>query len=115
MPWQDEPVTVRVVIPPPELDADSAPEFAGRVQAALEQFPDLLVVDLTDATFVGVTAIDILIDAKTVLDNSGGRMQIRGAPPPVRRMLALSPAFQNPDVADEPQTPPVNPPDLGRR
>lgn len=103
-----EPTTVAVVTPPRELDANSAHEFASRIQTALEQFPDVLVVDLTDAAFVGVSAIDILIDAKTVLDHYGGRMKVRGATSAVQRILALAPGFHDPGVVEDPPPPHAN-------
>src|SRR5437879_2216980 len=83
-----------IVMAPAEVDLETAPEFAERVQAALEQFPDVLVIDFVDTQFIGAAGIDVLVYAKEVVENYGGRLAVRHASAPLRRLLELTPEFE---------------------
>lgn len=96
-----EAVKVLVVLPPSEVDVATAPEFAQAVQTALEQFPDLLVVDFADVQFVGAAGIEVLTYAKDVVDSYGARLAVRNASPHLHRLLKLSPAFANDPIPSD--------------
>ena len=78
------------VEPPAELDLTSVDEFADRLENALAQTPDVLVVDFTNVEFVGAVGAELLRDIQEVLAEHGGRLRVMHANWQVRHLLALT-------------------------
>lgn len=81
---------ILVVRPPTEVDADNAPEFAQTLGEALEQFPDVLVIDCGGVSFMDSMGIEVIRAGSRILEENGGRLSIRNAPGQVRLMLDLA-------------------------
>jgi anti-anti-sigma factor len=82
---------VLIVTPPEEVDAETVVDFMGMLQEALEGFPAVLVVDMGAVSFMGSAGVEALRYAKDVLDQSGGRLVVRHASWPLRKLLGLMP------------------------
>ena len=85
---------VVIVAPPAEIDAETVLEFMQLLQDALERFPAVLVVDMSDVSYMGSAGVEALRYAKDVLDQSGGRLSVRHASWPLRKLLGLMPELE---------------------
>src|SRR3954469_3381275 len=68
--------TTHVVAVRGEIDLFTAPEFKERIHAAIEDGRDLLVVDLSETTFIDSSSLGVLIAAHRRLSLGGGRLVI---------------------------------------
>lgn len=76
--------------PPRELDVATIDAFAERLENALGEGPDLLVVDFTRVEFVGAVGVELLRDIQQALAERGGRLRVAHASWQVRQLLSLS-------------------------
>jgi len=76
--------------PPAELDLSTIDEFAEKVDEALAQAPDVLVVELGGVEFVGVVGVEYLRDVQDVLAQQGARLRVQHADWHIRRLLELT-------------------------
>jgi anti-sigma B factor antagonist len=59
-----------------EIDLFTAPEFKQRIDAAIDRDARVLVVDLTETTFVDSSSLGVLIGAHRRLADRGGAMAV---------------------------------------
>lgn len=62
-------------------------QIDGRLQAAA---PRLLVLDFSAVTFMDSSGIGLVLGRHRLMEALGGRVEVRRAPPAVRRTLALA-------------------------
>jgi anti-sigma B factor antagonist len=74
----DEPVddTTHVVSVTGEIDLFTAPEFKARIASAIEGGARVVVVDLTDTTFIDSSSLGVLIGAHRRLEHAHGRLVV---------------------------------------
>ena len=73
-----------------EIDLATSGRFRSHIEQAVAGGIRLLVVDLTDVTFMESTMLRELLRARDDLAETGARMIIAGAGLPVRRLLDLT-------------------------
>jgi anti-sigma B factor antagonist len=73
-----------------EIDLATSGRFRSHIEQAVAGGARLLVVDLTEVTFMESTMLRELLRARDDLDQVGARMVIAGAGLPVRRLLDLT-------------------------
>src|SRR4051812_47489894 len=75
--WDEEAdATTHVVAVRGEIDIFTAPEFKGRIAAAIDAGRDTVVVDLSGTTFIDSSSLGVLIAAPRRLAGRGGRLAI---------------------------------------
>lgn len=80
----DEPRVIRLI---GEIDISNAEEVSTVVEGDLQSDGDL-VLDLTGLAFIDSTGIQVLVDSARRLEGRG-RLLLKGAGEPIRRVLAL--------------------------
>jgi anti-anti-sigma factor len=116
----DGDVVVRAV---GEIGGPSAPSFREELVAAIDRDPRHLVVDVSRATFVDPTGLDVLVGALRAADIIGGEVRLVGAGARWREQLArcgLDPVFVDGPTHDgvpggAAMAASAGPPDDGRR
>jgi len=73
-----------------ELDMKASPKLRRTIDHALENEISLLVVDLTDATFIDSTGIGALVAALKRLTTEGGSLEIACSEPNLLRIFELT-------------------------
>jgi anti-anti-sigma factor len=73
-----------------ELDLAVGPRFRELVQAAVEDAPTLVVVDLEEVGFMDSTMLRELLRAHREVGEAGGSMIVAGAQSSVQRLLELT-------------------------
>jgi anti-sigma B factor antagonist len=73
-----------------ELDLHEAPELQDRVRAAIDGGAMLIVVDLTDVTFIDSMALGVLLATANKLHPAGGRLRLVVPNPSIRRIFEIS-------------------------
>ena len=73
-----------------ELDLHEAPELQDRVRAAIDRGAKLIVVDLTDVTFIDSMALGVLLATARKLHPAGGRLRLVVPNPSIRRIFEIS-------------------------
>lgn len=66
--------TTHVVVVRGEIDIFTAPEFKTHIADAMERGHDIVVVDLSGATFIDSSSLGVLISAHRRLGLRGGRL-----------------------------------------
>ncbi len=72
------------------LDISTLQQFWSDLRAAAARGPERLVVDLSQCPYLDAQAIRLLLDVHQLIWIQDGRLILRGAPPPVIRLLALA-------------------------
>jgi anti-anti-sigma factor len=72
-----------------DLDMVTVDGLRGLLAQAAASGTDELVVDLTDVGFVDVLSLSAILAAADTLRERGGRLSVRGASGPTRRVCAL--------------------------
>lgn len=72
------------------LDAGSFQQFWSDLEAAAARRPERLVVDLSRCPYLDAQAIRLLLDIHQLIWIQDGRLVLRGARPPVTRLLELA-------------------------
>jgi anti-sigma B factor antagonist len=73
-----------------ELDLHEAPELQDRISAAIDRGARLIVVDLTDVTFIDSMALGVLLGASNRLGPTGGSLRLVVPSPGIRRIFEIS-------------------------
>ena len=73
-----------------DLDLATVARMRERVEEALSQHPDRLVLDLSQCPFVDASALAMLLEAHRRMARSGGVLTLRGCSPRVLRLLSLT-------------------------
>lgn len=77
-----------VVMPHGELDFATVPALDARLRALLEADAEI-IVDLSALSFLDCRGVAALISAVQAAARQGARLEVRGPPPPVFRVLEL--------------------------
>jgi anti-sigma B factor antagonist len=72
-----------------ELDMGAAPAIRDTIERLLEEGVRVLVVDLSEATFIDSTTIGVLMGAKRRLRAAGGSLQIVCTEPNLLRIFEI--------------------------
>jgi anti-anti-sigma factor len=84
------PAHVHVVRVHGEYDALTAPDLLRAIRDELAARPDVVAVDLSGVTFLGVAGLNVLLTIRQVAAANGSVLELVGAPPPsVARLLDL--------------------------
>ena len=73
-----------------ELDLHEAPELQDRITTAIERGALLIVVDLTEVTFIDSMALGVLLAAVNRFRPSGGVLRLVVPNPNIRRIFEIS-------------------------
>ncbi len=89
--WDEQvDATTHVVAVRGEIDLFTAPEFKHRINTAIDDGRELVVVDLTATTFIDSSSLGILIAAHKRLRNRGGRLVIASDVPAVLMTFSIT-------------------------
>jgi len=84
------PAYVHVVRLRGEYDALTAPDLLRAIRDELAARPDVVAVDLSGVTFLGVAGLDVLLTMRQLAAADGSVLELVGSPPPiVARLLGL--------------------------
>jgi anti-sigma B factor antagonist len=73
-----------------ELDVSTAPELRDRLVDLCERGCTLVIVDLTDVSFLDSTALGVLVSALKRLQDAGGDLQLVIAHPHVLKVFEIT-------------------------
>ena len=73
-----------------EIHASTAPQFSVRLNTAIDAGRTLLVLDLTDVTFIDSTGLSVLLNALRRLTRAGGAMALVCSNPTVLRLFEIT-------------------------
>jgi anti-sigma B factor antagonist len=73
-----------------ELDLHEAPALKERIAAAIDRGANLIVVDLTEVTFIDSMALGVLLGAINQLRLRGGNLRLVVPNPSIRRIFEIS-------------------------
>ncbi|MEZ0292305.1 MAG: STAS domain-containing protein [Solirubrobacteraceae bacterium] len=73
-----------------EVDLFTAPEFKQRVMAPIAAGVDVVVVDLTETTFIDSSSLGALIGAHRRLKSRGGRLIVACATEPIVKTFRIT-------------------------
>jgi anti-sigma B factor antagonist len=73
-----------------ELDLHEAPELQDRIATAIDRGARLIVVDLTEVTFIDSMALGVLLAAVNRLGPTGGRLRLVVPNASIRRIFEIS-------------------------
>ena len=83
-----------VVVLTGEVDATNSEELYGVLESVLLQHPHLLVVDLSELSFMDSTGLRMLLRSSRELDQQGGVLALASPQVSVARVLQLTRADQ---------------------
>ncbi|MFI6151123.1 STAS domain-containing protein [Kitasatospora sp. NPDC051170] len=72
-----------------EIDLDTAPRLRRELERALVEHP-MVVLDLSQVTFMDCAGLGALLRARSQADHSGRRLVVHGVSRPVARLLKLT-------------------------
>jgi anti-sigma B factor antagonist len=73
-----------------EIHASTAPQFSGLLTAAIDAGRTLIVLDLTDVSFIDSTGLSVLLNALRRVTHAGGRMSLVCTNPTVLRLFEIT-------------------------
>ena len=73
-----------------EIDLFTTPEFKEAVAGALSRSVEVLVIDLTRATFMDSSSLGVLIGAHRRMTRRGGRLVVACDQPPILKVLRVT-------------------------
>jgi len=73
-----------------ELDVNTAPELREQLARLIAADTSLIVVDLTDVSFVDSTALSVLVSALKRLRQADGDLELASPNPSVRRVFEIT-------------------------
>ena len=86
----DAPAGATVLAVAGELDLAVSGRFRSHTEQAVEDGTRLLVVDMTEVTFMESTMLRELLRAREQLEQAGARLVLAGAGPAISRLLDLT-------------------------
>lgn len=101
-----EPVDARthVVAVTGEIDIFTAPEFKTVIGDAIDAGRDMVIVDLSGATFIDSSSLGVLIAAHRRLSQRGGRLVVASDVPAVRKTFEITGLDSVLEVVDDRDT-----------
>ncbi len=79
------------VRPVGEIDIWTAPDLRAQwLELAATEQPDMIVVDLTEVTFLDSTGIGMLVSLRNAQQEHGGTVSVRGASTTIVKVLQLT-------------------------
>lgn len=82
--------STEVVIVSGEIDIFTAPEFKGIISKAIDSGRDVVIVDLSAATFIDSSSLGVLISAQRRLSLREGRLMVASDVPAVRSTFKIT-------------------------
>lgn len=82
--------TTHVVAVRGEIDIFTAPEFKARINAAIDRGRDIVVVDLTETSFIDSSSLGVLISAHRRLGQRDGRLIVASDVKAVRTTFKIT-------------------------
>ena len=73
-----------------ELDLNTSPRLRSHVSALLSEGADLIVIDLSETTFIDSSALHVLLDLRRRLHDVGGRFAVVCPTAAVRRTFEVT-------------------------
>jgi anti-sigma B factor antagonist len=73
-----------------ELDVNTAPELREQLAHLASEGSPLIVVDLTDVSFIDSTALSVLVSALKRLRQADGNLELASPNPSVRRVFEIT-------------------------
>lgn len=73
-----------------ELDLHVTPELQDRIDGAIEEGAELVVVDLSAVTFIDSMALGVLLGSANRLERRGGTLRLVVPSPELRRIFEIS-------------------------
>ncbi|MBV9411587.1 MAG: STAS domain-containing protein [Acidimicrobiia bacterium] len=73
-----------------ELDVNTAPELREQLAHLANEGTALIVVDLTDVSFIDSTALSVLVSALKRLRQADGNLELASPNPSVRRVFEIT-------------------------
>jgi anti-sigma B factor antagonist len=73
-----------------ELDVATADRLAQTLEPVIEGGATLVVLDLSDVTFLDSSGLRTIVRGATALEDHGGRLVVDGASPAVSRVLEVT-------------------------
>jgi anti-anti-sigma factor len=84
-----------------EFDLASLPRFEDEIAAVEAALPPLIVIDLTDLTFMDSSGLRALVTADERARKSGRRVAIVPGPPAVRRVFEITQLDKRLDLVED--------------
>lgn len=85
--------TAVVVVPTGEVDMTRADELRDTLADVISEHPALVVVDLTEVTFMDVAGLGPIFEAHEKVAQAGGRLRVAHAAPILAKVIdAVGPA-----------------------
>jgi anti-sigma B factor antagonist len=82
--------TASVVAVRGEADLHSAPELRDRLAVVIDEGAKLVVVDLTETTFIDSMALGVLLGSTKRLRANGGQLELVVTQPDIRRIFEIT-------------------------
>ena len=73
-----------------EIDVASAPEFHASLSDLIGQEPEVLIVDLSEVTFIDSTGLGVLVGAEKQMRDAGQALRLVVTQPQITRLLELT-------------------------
>ena len=73
-----------------ELDLSTAPQVERELEAAEQQQPERLVIDLRGVSFLDSTGLRVVLSADGRARKDGRRLEVIPGPPPVHRVFRIA-------------------------
>ena len=86
--------TYTVVVLAGEVDATNSDEMYGVLESVVTQHPRLLIVDISELSFMDSTGLRMLLRSSRTLDQQGGVLALAAPQTAVARVLQLTRADQ---------------------
>jgi anti-sigma B factor antagonist len=81
---------VRVLGVRGEIDVATSPEMRSHLVEMLADRPELVIVDLTDVTFIDSTGLGVLVEAVTGARAGGGDLRLVVTQPKIIKLIELT-------------------------
>ena len=73
-----------------EIDVASAPEFHASRAQLIGEGPEILIVDMSEVSFIDSTGLGVLVSAEKESRGAGHELRLVVTQPPITRLLALT-------------------------
>lgn len=71
------------------LDSNTAPDFERRVDAALENSPDSLILDMSGLNFISSAGLRVIFKARKTMERRGGEVIMTHLKPQVAKVFEI--------------------------
>jgi anti-sigma B factor antagonist len=73
-----------------EIDVASAPEFHASLADVIGQEPDIVIVDMSEVSFIDSTGLGVLVAAEKQMRDGGHELRLVVTRPQITRLLELT-------------------------